>query len=255
MSLPRKRARPRRTEHPMTALLREQAEQSAPLAPKRTEASIASLVVAWLENAGHDVYQEVDVIGGVADIVTLAPDGDVWIVETKMGWSLDLLEQCCERRHCANRVYAAVPVSKADHRAVFRELGIGVLVVDSGADAAKWNRTVRFGHDATYLDGAHVERTRSSLCDGHKTHAKAGAPSAGGRFTTFRGTAEALAAIVASNPGVSLRDAVASMNHHYTSPSGARANLAEHVRAGRVPGVTLREVDGVPFLFLAAPAA
>lgn len=233
----------------------EEAQTAArPVESKPTESTIAALVVAWLEAAGHDVYQEVTVIGGVADIVTLAPDGDVWIVETKMGWSLDLLEQCCERRHCANRVFAAIQSTKTDHRAIFSELGIGVLSVDARGPVRGLHGDtgyVRVRSNATHLDGVHVEKTRTALCAGHKTHAKAGAPSAAGRFTTFRGTTEALTAHVASNPdGVSLKDAVASIKHHYSSPSGARANLAEHIRAGRIPGVTIREVDGVPFLYM-----
>jgi hypothetical protein len=60
--------------------------------PTHTEADLAAVVVAWLQDSGAAVYQEVEVAGGVADIVArVGPE--LWIIETKLHLSLALLVQ------------------------------------------------------------------------------------------------------------------------------------------------------------------
>lgn len=78
----------------------------------------------------------------------------------------------------------------------------------------------------------------------HKTHAKAGAIGAGGRWTPFRNTCEQLARIVRSQPGVTLKAAVDELKHHYASDAGARSSLAHWIERGKVPGVRLSRSHG-----------
>lgn len=212
---------------------------------KASEQSVAELVVAWLEKLGADVYQEVTVRGGVADIVAKV-HAEVWIVEVKTSLSLALLVQAYERRRLCHRVYIAAPYSRnvRDVAEICKALGIGLLVVKQGdygweesryeychpkveqeADSRRWNRRP-------------VELA-SKLQPEHKTHAKAGAIGAGGRWTPFRNTCEQLARVVRSTPGIKLKDAIAEIRHHYASNSGARASLATWVREGAVSGVRI----------------
>jgi hypothetical protein len=204
---------------------------------KVSEADLAACVVAYLEGCGHDVYQEVDVSTGVADIVALVgPGREVWIVETKVGWSLDLLEQCLDRRAHAHRVFAAVGRG-ADHARLAASLGLGVMIVNP-AVSEEWGRPVVVTMAPRVSSHRkHAAKTRAACKPGHKTHAKAGLPGGGGRYTPFVQTCEALHAVVSAHPGILLADAIKLTSHHYRSHSSARASLATWIERGKVPGV------------------
>lgn len=207
-----------------------------------TEADLAAAVVAYLESCGHDVYQEVAVRnstgGGVADIVALVgPGREVWIVEVKTGWCLELLRQCMDRRQHAHRVFAACPPSRAQSATedICGELGIGVLVVRDQSAVEPVELALMARRQSSDPRFARALRERCSI--GHKTHAKAGAPSAGGRYTPFRRTCEELARLVRVVPGIPLADAIGRIRHHYSSASAARAAIPRWIDAGMIHGV------------------
>jgi len=204
--------------------------------PGYSEADLAAVVVAWLQDSGATVYQEVEVAGGVADIVArVGPE--IWIIETKLHLSLALLVQAMERRRHAHRVYCAGPYTRTlrDFAGVCREVGVGLLevTVDSydgrrvkeAAPSRRWNsRPVALA---------------GKLRPEHQTHAAAG--TNGGRWTPFRDTCEQLLRVVERNPGVPLGDAVASIRDHYSSKASARSSIAAWAAANKVPGVLLVE--------------
>lgn len=209
---------------------------------KAREQDVAAVVVAWLESCGHDVYQEVECRGGVADIVTLAgPRREVSVVEVKTGWSLDLLEQCAARRRVAHRVWAAVPRSKADHSVLFHKFGIGVLLVSPADKYSPASVGVRCEAERVSSDRRHGEDLRNRLRPEHKTHAKAGAIGAGGRYTPFAATCRALREVVEDAPGITIKDAIKATKHHYASVASAISSLRKLIDDGVVEGVRLRE--------------
>lgn len=212
---------------------------------KANEQSVAELVVAWLERLGADVYEEVTVRGGVADIVARV-HAEIWIVEVKTSLSLALVVQAYERRRLCHRVYIAAPYSRnaRDVGELCKALGIGLLTVKLGEHGWEQSR-YEYGQpkveqevDSRRWNKRPVDLA-SKLQPEHKTHAKAGAIGAGGRWTPWRNTIEQLARIVRATPGIRLKDAVAEISHHYASNSGARASLAKWTRDGVVPGVRI----------------
>lgn len=215
--------------------------------PAVSEAAIAAVVVAYLESLGHDVYQEVPVRGGIADIVSLVGKGrEVWVIETKDGWSLDLLRQCMERRASAHRVFAACPPSRGqrDNVRIAEELGIGALSVHvDDDDRAAWSQRVTVSAMARRQssDPRYGAKLRNRCCEGHKTHAKAGT-AGGGRYTPFRATCDALLRAVVDRPGIALKDAIERISHHYGSHATARSTLPKWIEAGKVPGVRIERV-------------
>jgi hypothetical protein len=212
---------------------------------KPTEAEVAALVVAYLESCGHDVYQEVAVRGGVADIVCLVGRGrEVWDVEVKTGWSLDLLEQCVERRHVAHRVFAAVPWSRSSHAHTFRQLGIGTLIVHPDNSLPRVDLRDDWLPPRTSPHPLFAREVRERLCEGHKTHAKAGAPGAAGRYSPWRQTCDGVARAVREKHGATLKEVIESVKHHYASPASARSSIAHWVGRGKVPGVEIRFEGG-----------
>lgn len=219
-----------------------------------SEQQVGEVVVAWLEALGADVYQEVECVGGVADVVARV-NAELWIVEVKTSWSIALLFQAMERRRTAHRVFIAAPYSKniRDVVAVCSDLGIGVLEVHTptAPEIHGWSMQPRV-----------VERVFSRRCNTrplalaarlqpeHKTHAKAGAIGGGGRWTPFRDTCEQLAHLVRREPGITLKAAVDGIKHHYRTPASARGSLATWIEKGKVEGVVMRKSPaGIPQLF------
>lgn len=216
---------------------------------KPSEQAIAALVVTWLEDAGHDVYQEVEYRGAIIDIVVLVgPGKEVWVVETKTRWSLELLTQCVERRAMAHRVFAGVPYSRVDHSQLFRQLGVGSLIVRPDAYDEKV-RCTHFPSRTTSRTRDWPRELRARLGPGYKTHAKAGSPNGAGRWTPFRETCERLAYAAQAQPGITLKDAIAGMTHHYSSAAAARSSIRKWVELGKVPGVRLDRKEKLLRLF------
>lgn len=220
---------------------------------KLSEAQLAAIVVGHLERNGLDVYQEVEMRGGVYDIVakTPKPPGEIWIVEVKVALSLRLITQALTRMGYASRVIVAAPDTR-HARAVgdlCRLVGLGLWVVHPGqpdypVDGKCWDPPrVRQIVEAELRVGRDSD-LRARLRPEHKTHAKAGAIGAGGRWTPFRATCEELARIVAEQPGITLKAAVDAAAHHYRSNRSAVSSLAHWIGKGKVPGVRGEGIGG-----------
>lgn len=212
-----------------------------------SEQKIAEVVVAWLDRLGADVYQEVTISGGVADIVARV-HAEIWIIEVKQTLRLSLITQAMDRRRLAHRVFIAAPHSRTirDVQALCLELGIGLLDVYVGE--AGWE-TSSFDYGAPRVEQlAESKRWNkrpvalaSALEPEHKTHAKAGAIGAGGRWTPFRSTCEQLARVVTEQPGITLKAAIESIKHHYRTQSSARSSIAHWIAHGKIQGVRFED--------------
>lgn len=207
--------------------------------PAITEQSVGALVVQHLEAIGADVYQEVVVPGGVADIVARVV-AEIWIVEIKTGWSLELLEQCLARKRQCHRVFAATVSGRnfREHTALCEALGVGVFRVQPDV-TDEWDGheiRVKCEHMPPRLTSKRLA-IAGRLAPEHKTHAQAGAVGGGGRWTPWRATCEEIARFVALHPGATIKSVVDNIKHHYRTPSTARSSIATWVKAGKVPGV------------------
>jgi hypothetical protein len=210
---------------------------------KPSEQSVAAVVVAYLEAMGADVYQEVTCATGVADIVARV-GAELWIVEVKTQASISVLVQAMDRRRSAHRVFVAVPVSRTlpEFVQLAEEIGIGVLEVTTGDPEARhaYNQPRVVTKVSSRRWNARPCALAAKLRPEHKTHAKAGAVGSGGRWTPFRDTCEQLARAVAREPGVTVKDAIESIAHHYSSNAGARGSLVKWIDEGKVAGVERR---------------
>jgi len=223
---------------------------------KPSEQSVAAKVVAYLESCGHDVYQEVTLRtqGAVADIVAIAGP-EIWIVEVKVSWSLDLLQQCIDRKTFAHRVFAAVPSCRGwrERAVVAHALGFGTIQIVDLAEHETWAEGTRLvGPMPPRLTSQRLP-LRDKLCEGHKTHAKAGVQG-GNRYTPWRRTCEALVAVARQSPGLTIREAVVAIkNGHYASPASARSSLLQWATSGKIPGLRV-DRDGKVFRLYADAA-
>lgn len=229
------------------------------------ETALAGTVVRYLRDLGWDVHQEVSFGGPRADIVAVFGP-QVWVVEAKMSLSLDLLGQALEWRGVAHRVSVAVPkYAKGAHRArwtaerILRDYGIGLLRVTPPSEYDKWVEARVDAVIEARLDRCPRPRDlaslRRSLCEDTRTYAAAG--NAEGKFwSPFKATIRDIHRALGEHDGLTTRELVAVITHHYSSDSSARSTLPKWLMDGKIPGVRGEQVDRVTRWYLAsAPKA
>lgn len=212
-----------------------------------TEEQVAAVVVDWLEANAYDVYQEVELSNGGARADIVAKRGpDLTIVETKTSASLALLYQAMERRRSAHRIYVATPVRSDAMHDICKELGIGLLRVRINPDyEQRWNPNRCEEELPSRRWNRRPLKLAARLRPEHKTCAKAGSPT-GGHFSRWRDTCLQIARVVAAQPGITLKQALALVNHHYSSGRVAISTMGTHIREGRVKGVRFEAGGLVP---------
>ena len=208
---------------------------------KMKETDLSAKVVEWLQDQRWEVYQEVKFGGWAygqrcADIV--AVNGPImWIIECKTSCSLAVIEQAHRWIRTANMVSIAVPKQNNFSEHVCRAFGIGIIslckhVCDIGVSENVRPKLWRFS----------TKRYRDKLEPEHKTFAKAGT-SSGKSWTPFTRTCREVLNAVNRQPGLSIKDLIKGIDHHYNTASTARASLKLWIEKGKVPGVRM-ERDG-----------
>lgn len=208
----------------------------------KTEADLAARVVTYLREWNWEVYQEVEPrrMGSTADIVAIQ-GRIVWVIECKLSFSLDLIGQARGWKGYAHRISVAVPMLKGGgsytRNTVVKEIvdyfGLGQLIVTNRDPFVR--ETVRPRTQRRLID----DRIRESLTEHHKTYAKAG-NSDGRRWTPFRHTCYQLERAVAEKPGMSLKELIESVDHHYSSDSSAKACISRLAQQGVIEGLVVK---------------
>lgn len=208
---------------------------------ERSEAEIARAVVQELASQGFDTYEEVSTgYGGQrADIVAVRGP-EIMVVETKQTVSLALLNQLLDWRGRAHRIVGAVGGGKCRGAVeqFCRAEGFGLWFVGFEIDEVVAPRLHRRLGD--YM----TARLRKRLVPENRTgtaYAPAGT-NRGGYYTPFRRTAHDLVNLVKAEPGISLRDALAKVPHHYASTRSAVSALPGCIERGLIPGIAMERV-------------
>lgn len=208
-----------------------------------SEVEVARPVVAHFRGLG-EVFPEVTcwAYGDRADLVCRRPDGTLDVCEVKVAPSLKLRRQIGAWASYADRAWVAyVPPRRGAVSErwsdTFRRDGIGVIHVYGGTV------TVRVDAVTTTPSAWHRDRLAGSLSPLHSTYAEAG--NADGHYlTAFRITCDNLRELVRARPGVTMKEAVGAISHHYTSDKVARSSLLRWIRDGKIDGVATREREG-----------
>lgn len=211
-----------------------------------TEADLAARLVAWLEAAGWDVYQEVECWGGLADIVAVR-DRRAWLIECKLVMGFDVVAQADRHIGTAHYVSVAVPrrrsYSGARGRRLARDLlrwrGIGLLELPA-RDYGEPGQVVE--KVAPRLQRRLAHDVRLKLRPEQKTHARAGT-NRGGQWTPWQANLREIRSYVAAHPGTTLKELATELRTDYVTGPGKASNVGRWVERQDVPGVTLRR-DG-----------
>lgn len=208
------------------------------------ETQVAAPVVDWLREMGWDVYQEVEAHGRRADIVARR-GALIWVVEVKRSLDLTLLAQgrgWLAHAHRVSLAYAGKKNSRTNSTAAHyaRTDGLGLIEVSQ-------RRSRSGGASVHVVQLAEVSgpalrrsvRPRFKLTERQKTYAEAG--NADGKFwSPFKQTCERVVDLVARHPGLTIREVVDRVDHHYASKQSARGSLLSWARAGKLQGVIVR---------------
>jgi len=202
-----------------------------------SEVELAEPVIAYFEDQKYDVYQEVKICGGCADIIAVLGK-IVTVVEVKTSLTISLLHQAYGWKRLANYIYIAVPYShdSARHFAyrICRDYGFGVLLVN------KKTMSVREQENAPLHRKSEATKILNSLRPEHKTYCKAGSRF-GQRWTPFQSTCDALRYLVGSKPGIALDDAIKQLSHHYATNASARQSLSVWLFKGIIKGIRIEQ--------------
>lgn len=249
--------------------------------PFDNEADLARHVVTWLESEGFEVFQEVRPYEGGrrADIVAVRGE-EVWVVETKMRLSFEVLSQCEGWKLKANIVAAAVPIAKpgalgdgydASLRASYRKrradyansvanrLGVSVIRCrlttpwhshDEPAPEPVFKAELSLCEPATVMP---AQSMREHLREEHKTWGVAGSTD-NGYYTPYKATVKRLQALVKERGRVSVREAVETIEHHYGNDRSARGCLSRLARHFNIDHVSVETEGRSPvFVYVEEP--
>lgn len=199
-----------------------------------TEADLAARLVAWLEAAGWDVYQEVEVRGGLADLVAIR-QRRAWVIECKLGLGFDVIAQAARHLGTTHYVSVAVPRQRRGRGRQMAEdvldwRGIGLLELGSVSFSEPvaprlWRRLV---HDV-----------RLNVKPEHKTAAAAGT-NGGGYWTAWKQNVREIREWVAEHPGATVKALATEIRTSYVTGPDRAANVRTWVDRGIVPGVRLQ---------------
>jgi len=205
---------------------------------KMSESQFAGKIIPYLNEMKWNVYQEVFLGTGrnVADIIA-EYNGLVWVIEVKLSLSMALLEQTMFYQGRANFISIFTPDLKPvkGHRAfnyMLSHLGVGHLVDQFGEIKVKSKPKLNRVPESSSV--------RKYLNDHQKVFCKAGTKG-GGHWTPFKQTVKELREFVKQNPGVSMKAAIESIDHHYSSDKVAKATLSRWIRDGIVEGLFLEK--------------
>lgn len=214
-----------------------------------SEEDFAATLVDWLRDLKWEVYQEVQSHRGDSRADIVAVQGRLlWVIETKLSFSLELLWQAWQWKHWAHYVSVSVPAGMqgskgkrmTQHFCRLMEIG---LLVGRRAGYTKLEGGEFDEEIAPRLDRkANVGPIRDTLTEEHKTYAKAG-NSHGLFYSPFRATCDRVKKAVTQQPGLTMKELIDGIETHYQSTATARSSLAKWIDKGVVEGVR-SERDG-----------
>lgn len=201
-------------------------EKDAGMRRGPTETELAKWTIAWLENMEWDVYQEVTHGQGLPRADIVAKRGTIiWVIETKLSFGLSVLQQAHYWRAHTHMVSVATWLHVKDFgKGIAKHLGVGII-------SPCRERTTEIIRPALNRNPLKLPKLHPE----HKVFAEAG--SNGSWYTPFQRTSRIVAETVKNYPGLTMKELVSQVDHHYASAASARQSLKTWIEAGKISGV------------------
>jgi hypothetical protein len=194
---------------------------------KFKETDLAAVVVDWLESEDWEVYQEICFDGGgskTADIVAVK-DGHIWIIETKLSLTLQVLAQA-NSWDCQYRSVAVLKSKRSQGRdfafRVCQKFDLGLIEVNiSGHDViSNLEPALRTTHYVEIVEKSMLKK----LAKFHK-NGIAGS-QAGGSLTPYKMTMLKIREFITNHPSCTLNDIISNVGiGHYSSEQSAKGSI------------------------------
>ena len=211
-------------------------------ARKVRETEIAVPVMDWAESMGWDCYPEAQFETGGRRADIAAVHGKLlWIIECKTSAGLQVLEQALNwrRRGEAHRVSVAVPDRRRStgvFQQILRDYGIGLIFVRSVDPSHRKYvspveehlapRTLSKSDRLQALIDKNLEMLHPDM-----KHATPGQQaSEQGWSTPYQRTMKSVISFIERNPGCTMKAAIDSINHHYSTDKSAIQSLSKWIQ-------------------------
>lgn len=198
-------------------------------------------VVAQLKTEGWEVYQEVETPTGRPDVVAVR-NGIRWAIEVKTSMNLAVMDQA--RDNLAYFHYSSMAVPRPKGGRVPRSWrfveecgavwGFGVLEL---LPAVEWRQA--FSMRCKQRGRLNRKPLPVKLWEQQKTEVEAGS-NRGGHWTDFKFTVRQLEHAARQTPGILLREAVKSIEHHYGNEPSAVGCISRYIRTGVIKSISLQ---------------
>jgi len=186
----------------------------------------------YLQFLGWKTRRELVTPRALPDMVAIKDD-QIWILEGKRTLSLDLLSQLFSWQGFAHRISGIVPQvhsnwhqkrGRSFARSLLREKGIGCFTVDIGGTPPSIYELIEPRVDPRPVQKGFILR---HLENEYKRPGQ----------IDLENTEELLLEYVTQHPGVTLREALRDVSHHYSSFKSACSNLLKRLEQGKIAGL------------------
>ncbi|OGC95334.1 MAG: hypothetical protein A2W25_05305 [candidate division Zixibacteria bacterium RBG_16_53_22] len=186
------------------------------------ETELAEFVIDWLSTQNWNIYQEVEFNhhGGIADICA-ERHGILWIIETKMAMSIEVLRQASKWpvHFRSIAIPKAINSYKRDYFVARDYYRVGVIEVSKDDIYEAGKPPLYLRHDKT------AKRLLLQLTELHKTFAKAGSKG-NGHLTPYKMTMMDIASTLRRHPGCTVDDLFKIHGPmHYANKSSFKGNI------------------------------
>ncbi len=196
-----------------------------------SEAELAGALMEHLQQLGWDCYPEVAVNRGGTRADLVARKGPlIWVIEAKLRFGADVLEQARKWLGHAHYVSVLVPrISSPQGRTVLTEWmrsnGVGLIT----ADKETWSRQPEIAFETRLvLPKLHrcAHRKAKYIAEHLHPDMKRYAPGTNGGYSSpWRRTMDAAVQYIHLKPGCTIKEVVDNAKHHYHSDQSARSCL------------------------------
>lgn len=223
-----------------------------------TETELASALMAHLEELGWDCYPEAAVNrgGNRADIIAYRKP-IVWVIEAKLRFGQDVLDQARNWLNWAHYVSVLVPSGGRWHSVLtdwMKWKGVGLI--EARKETAWGSAPPRIDFDTSRITPRlHRSAHRNAQYIAEHLHPdmKRFAPGTNAGYSSpWRRTMNAAIHYVQTKPGCTIREIVENASHHYQSDASARSCLLKWLEAD--PRVSMQREGRVVKLYPAAAA-
>ena len=219
---------------------------------KYTEADLAHKIIEHLEKLDWISYKEVSIKGkggGIrSDSYFVKKDGDEIIetmaLETKLSFSLKVIEQAEKWLGFANRSYVCIPAPKKSVRKSFqfgikvcKKMNIGIFEVNMTTGTIKelYSPTIDKNTKIPPL----YEQQRESQAGNNK----------GSFITAFKVTVLNINEYMLDKDGVELKDIISNIKHHYKTEKSAISTIQKMVKEDVIKGYIIKKEKNKILLF------